>query len=55
MGLAWLRANGPKIDGLYLDELSFGRATMQRMRKAADVKPGALFDLHSCNKHVCAS
>lgn len=51
-GLAWLRANGPKIDGLYLDELSFGRGTMQRMRKAADVKEGALFDLHSCNKWV---
>eukprot|EP00039_Didymoeca_costata_P002367 m.59698 g.59698 ORF g.59698 m.59698 type:complete len:1227 (-) comp11265_c0_seq1:74-3754(-) len=52
-GLSWLRDNGPKIDGLYLDELSFGRETMQRMRKAADVKPGALFDLHSCNKFQC--
>ena len=52
-GLSWLRSNGPRIDGLYLDELSFGRETMQRMRKAADVKPGALFDLHSCSKSHC--
>lgn len=52
-GLAWLRTNGPAIDGLYLDELAFGRKTMQRMRKSVDVKAGALFDLHSCNKFKC--
>jgi hypothetical protein len=58
-GLQWLTAQdhaGPdsKIDGLYLDELSFDRSTMQRMRKAVDQhRSGALFDLHSCNKYSC--
>jgi len=28
-------------------------SSMQRMRKAVDVKPGVLFDLHSCNKLHC--
>ena len=40
--------------GVYLDELSFGRSTLQRMRKAVDRdRSGALFDLHSCNKFHC--
>ena len=42
------------IDGVYLDELSFDRSTMQRMRKAVDQhRSGSLFDLHSCNKFRC--
>jgi len=53
-GLQWLTENGAKIDGLYLDELSFSRQTMQRMRKAVDQhRSGCLFDLHSCNKFHC--
>lgn len=42
------------IDGVYLDEVSFDRSTVQRMRKAVDrYKSGNLFDLHSCNKFHC--
>lgn len=56
-GLQWLTEDHPEtasIDGLYLDELSFDRNTMQRMRKAVDEKrSGCLFDLHSCNKFHC--
>ena len=59
-GLKWLTSehsdvpNTAAIDGLYLDELSFDRSTMQRMRKAADrTRSGAMFDLHSCNKFHC--
>ena len=56
-GLQWLTEDHPStasIDGLYLDELSFDRNTVQRMRKAVDEKrSGVLFDLHSCNKFHC--
>lgn len=56
-GLRWLSEDHPgtaAIDGLYLDEVSFDRATMQRMRKAVDERrEGSLFDLHSCNKYHC--
>lgn len=56
-GLQWLSVDHPgtaAIDGLYLDEVSFDRATMQRMRKAVDEhRDGSLFDLHSCNKYHC--
>ena len=57
-GLQWLSQdhgqNTSAVDGLYLDELSFDRGTMQRMRKAVDRRrSGALFDLHSCNKFHC--
>jgi hypothetical protein len=56
-GLRWLSEDHPgtaAIDGLYLDEVSFDRATMQRMRKAVDERrDGSLFDLHSCNKYHC--
>jgi hypothetical protein len=58
-GLQWLTQpqDNPKaaaIDGLYLDELSFDRGTMMRMRKAVDqYRSGCLFDLHSCNKFHC--
>ena len=56
-GLQWLtedHANTSAIDGVYLDEVAFDRATVQRMRKAVDQhRSGALFDLHSCNKFRC--
>ena len=42
------------VRGRYLDELSFDRGTMMRMRKAVDQhRSGCLFDLHSCNKYHC--
>lgn len=46
-GLAWLVKN-MAIDGLYLDDVSYDRHILKRMRKAMDaVKPGCMIDLHS--------
>ncbi|WP_290797510.1 glycoside hydrolase domain-containing protein [Flavihumibacter sp. UBA7668] len=46
-GLRWLVQN-LDIDGLYLDDVSFDRTMLKRMRKVMDqVKPGCLIDLHS--------
>ncbi|SDS92435.1 hypothetical protein SAMN05216490_2103 [Mucilaginibacter mallensis] len=46
-GLRWLVKN-VDIDGLYLDDVSFDRDMLKRMRKVMDeVKPGCLIDLHS--------
>lgn len=46
-GLAWLIRN-VGIDGLYLDDVSFDRHILKRMRKVLDQeKPGSLMDLHS--------
>lgn len=46
-GLQWLVKN-IDIDGLYLDDVSFDRRTLKRMRRVMDsVKPGCLIDLHS--------
>ena len=46
-GLAWLiRETG--IDGIYMDDVTFDRRTVKRMRRAFDsVKPGCLVNLHS--------
>ncbi|MGJ7029717.1 glycoside hydrolase domain-containing protein [Niabella hirudinis] len=46
-GLRWLvRYTG--IDGLYLDDVSYDRDLLKRMRKVMDgVKPGCIIDLHS--------
>lgn len=36
------------IDGLYLDDVAFGRDMLKRMRHAMEeVKPGCIIDLHS--------
>jgi hypothetical protein len=46
-GLAWLVRN-VDIDGLYLDDVSYDRRTVKRIRKVLDKeKPGCLLDLHS--------
>lgn len=46
-GLAWL-VRELDIDGLYLDDVSYGRDMLKRMRRAMDqVKPGTIIDLHS--------
>lgn len=46
-GLRWMVKN-LDIDGIYLDDVSFGRDILQRMRRAMDdVKPGCIIDLHS--------
>lgn len=46
-GLQWLVKN-EDIDGLYLDDVSYKRDMLQRMRRVMDaVKPGCLLDLHS--------
>lgn len=46
-GLAWL-VKHTDIDGLYLDDVAFGRDMLKRMRHAMDdVKPGCIIDLHS--------
>jgi hypothetical protein len=46
-GLAWLVKN-VDIDGLYLDDVSYDRRTVKRIRKVMDnTKPGCLLDLHS--------
>ncbi|MGE3526864.1 MAG: glycoside hydrolase domain-containing protein, partial [Gemmatimonadales bacterium] len=49
-GLHWLVEN-VGIDGLYLDDVAFDRATMKRVRKVLlRGRPGALIDLHSANQ-----
>uniref|UniRef100_UPI0032168D20 glycoside hydrolase domain-containing protein n=1 Tax=uncultured Draconibacterium sp. TaxID=1573823 RepID=UPI0032168D20 len=46
-GLKWLVENAD-IDGLYLDDVSYDRRTVKRIRKVLDnTKPGCLLDLHS--------
>ncbi len=46
-GLSWLVKN-VDIDGLYLDDVTFDRRILQRMRSVmAQAKPGCLIDLHS--------
>ena len=46
-GLAWLIRN-VDIDGLYLDDVTFDRHIMKRMRKVMEAeKPGCIIDLHS--------
>lgn len=46
-GLSWLVKN-VDIDGLYLDDVSYDRRTVKRIRKVLDnEKPGCLIDLHS--------
>ena len=46
-GLKWLIEN-VDIDGLYLDDVSYDRRTVKRIRKVLDnTKPGCLIDLHS--------
>ena len=46
-GLAWLVRN-VDIDGLYLDDVTFDRHIMKRIRKVMDAeKPGCIIDLHS--------
>jgi hypothetical protein len=47
-GLAWLLKN-IEIDGLYLDDVSYDRHIIKRMRKIMNrLRPGCLIDLHSC-------
>lgn len=46
-GLAWL-IKETSIDGIYMDDVTFDRRTVKRMRRAFDsVKPGCLVNLHS--------
>lgn len=46
-GLAWMVKN-LDIDGIYMDDVSFDRRILKRIRRAMDaVKPGCLIDLHS--------
>jgi hypothetical protein len=46
-GLAWLLRNAG-IDGLYLDDVTYDRNTLKRMRKIMErERPGCLIDLHS--------
>ena len=46
-GLAWLVRN-VDIDGLYLDDVTYDRRTLKRIRKVLDnEKPGCILDLHS--------
>jgi len=46
-GLGWLIRN-VGIDGLYMDDVSFDRHIMKRIRKVLDrEKPGCIIDLHS--------
>lgn len=46
-GLRWMFENY-KIDGIYMDDVSFDRTVMKRMRKImAAYRPGSLIDLHS--------
>ncbi len=46
-GLRWLVEN-VGIDGLYLDDVSYDRETLKRMRRVMARRPGCLIDLHSC-------
>ncbi|MHB0936269.1 MAG: glycoside hydrolase domain-containing protein [Armatimonadota bacterium] len=49
-GLAWLLQH-IEIDGLYLDDVSYDRHIIKRMRKIMNrVRPGCLIDLHSCEE-----
>ena len=46
-GLAWMVKN-IGIDGIYMDDVSFDRSILKRMRHAMEqVKPGCIIDLHS--------
>lgn len=46
-GLKWMSEN-VGIDGLYLDDVSYDRSVLKRMRKVMErANPGSLFDLHS--------
>ncbi|TKC07197.1 glycoside hydrolase domain-containing protein [Pedobacter frigoris] len=46
-GLRWMIRN-TDLDGLYLDDVSFDRDLLKRVRKVMDmVKPGCILDLHS--------
>jgi len=46
-GLKWM-VEKIDIDGLYLDDVSYDRRTVKRIRKVLDnTKPGCLIDLHS--------
>jgi len=46
-GYAWLFKN-IKIDGLYLDDVSYDRHILKRMRKIMnELRPGSMIDLHS--------
>ncbi|WP_316818522.1 glycoside hydrolase domain-containing protein [Pedobacter nyackensis] len=46
-GLRWL-IKQTDIDGLYLDDVSYDRHMLKRMRRVMDaVKPGCILDLHS--------
>lgn len=46
-GLAWLVRN-VKIDGLYLDDVTYDRRILKRMRKVMERnRPGCMIDLHS--------
>lgn len=46
-GLRWMVEN-MDIDGIYLDDVSFDRRILKRMRRAMEmVKPGCIIDLHS--------
>lgn len=46
-GLRWMFENY-SIDGIYMDDVSFDRNVMKRMRKIIErYRPGALIDLHS--------
>ncbi|MCC6731018.1 MAG: hypothetical protein IT208_16965 [Chthonomonadales bacterium] len=46
-GLGWLVRN-LRIDGLYLDDVSYDRRILKRMRKVMETsRPGGMIDLHS--------
>lgn len=47
-GLNWL-VNKQEIDGIYIDDTSYDRQTMERVRKVLDQRKGCLIDLHSWN------
>jgi len=49
-GLSWLAAN-QQIDGLYLDDIAFSRATVKRMISVLDEhRDDVVIDLHSANQ-----
>lgn len=49
-GLDWLAKN-VGIDGLYLDDVAYGRHTMERVRKVLQARrPQVLIDLHSASQ-----
>ena len=49
-GLDWLARN-TGIDGLYLDDVAYGRNTMERVRKVLQAhRPHPLIDLHSASQ-----